>query len=202
MAIHYGNFIVDGILGTGNEASGGYIFPSTIGTSGQSFIVTSEGTIEFGDYDLSNYTLLSTTASISGDLQNQIDSITVPTSATFLSDYDARYVNESDLTVTLGNYTLLSTTSSISGALEAAKQDNITLLAGSNVTIIESPTDTWTISASISGGIEYVSAPAYPTDAGTQGQRAYSSNYVYECIATNTWVRYAAATSWGEVVQS
>jgi hypothetical protein len=56
-------------------------------------------------------------ASISGNLQSQISAITVPTSATFLSDYDARYVNESDLTVTLGNYTLLSTTESISASL-------------------------------------------------------------------------------------
>jgi hypothetical protein len=105
-----------------------------------------------GSGDLSDYTLLTTTASISGDLQSQISAITVPTSATFLSDYDARYVNESDLVVTLSDYTLLSTTASISGSLEASKQNNITLIAGSNVTITESPTDTWTISASVSGG--------------------------------------------------
>lgn len=67
--------------------------------------------------DLTNYTLLSTTATISGSLQSQINAITVPTSATFVSDYDARYVNEGDLLSTLGNYTLLSTTASISGGL-------------------------------------------------------------------------------------
>jgi len=44
--------------------------------------------------------------------------------------------------------------------------------------------------------LEYVSVPSSPTDTGTQGQRAYDSNYVYECVATNTWVRYAAASSW------
>lgn len=100
----------------------------------------------------------------------------------------------------LTNYTPLTTTSAISGNLQSQiidKQDNITLNSGSNVTIIESPTDTWTISASISGGgIEYVSAPSSPTDSGTRGQRAYGGNYVYECIATNTWVKYAAASSW------
>ena len=48
----------------------------------------------------------------------------------------------------------------------------------------------------IHNNIEYVSVPASPTATGIQGQRAYSSNYVYECIATNTWVRYAAASSW------
>ena len=89
----------------------------------------------------------------------------------------------------------------ISGDLQNqinSKQNNITLVAGGNVQITESPTDTWTISANISGGagIEYVSAPTSPTDTGTQGQRAYAGNYVYECIATNTWVRYAAASSW------
>ena len=43
----------------------------------------------------------------------------IPTSATFLADYDARYVNENDLSSTLNNYTLLSTTASISGSLLA-----------------------------------------------------------------------------------
>jgi hypothetical protein len=55
---------------------------------------------EIGAGDLSNYTLLSTTASISGDLQQQINSITVPTSASFLADYDARYVNVTGDTMT------------------------------------------------------------------------------------------------------
>jgi len=39
-------------------------------------------------------------ASISGDLQSQISGITIPTSATFLSDYDNRYVNISGDTMT------------------------------------------------------------------------------------------------------
>ncbi len=115
-----------------------------------------------GGIDLSAYTLISTTASVSAslaqdianldlDLQSQISAITVPTSATFLSDYDARYVNESDLTGTLGNYTLLSTTTSISGDLQSqinSKQDIITLVAGSNLSIVESPLNTFTISTS------------------------------------------------------
>jgi hypothetical protein len=42
----------------------------------------------------------------------------IPTSATFLTDYDDRYVNESDLPVTLSNYTLLSTTATVSGGLD------------------------------------------------------------------------------------
>jgi len=66
--------------------------------------------------DLSNYTTLSTTASISGDLKSQIDSITVPTSATFLSDYDARYVNESDLNIQTNQIGFGVATGTISGS--------------------------------------------------------------------------------------
>ena len=60
----------------------------------------------------------------------------------------------------------------------------------------------WTINTAgdtfigTSGVLSYVSAPNSPTDIGSQGQRAYDSNYVYECIDINTWVRYAAASSW------
>jgi hypothetical protein len=69
----------------------------------------------------------------------------------------------------------------------------INIEAGNNITITDDGDHTITIS---SGGIQYVSPPPTPTSPGVQGQRAYSSNFVYECIATNTWVRYAAATSW------
>lgn len=105
------------------------------------------------------------------------------------------------LTAVENSYATNATVQIVSGGLQTqinTKQNDITLVAGSNVIIVESPTDTWTISANISGssGIQYVSAPVSPTSSGTQGQRAYSSNYVYECIATNTWVRYAAASSW------
>lgn len=42
MINHFGNFILDDgcVLGIGAEISGGYVFPSTIGTSGQALIVT------------------------------------------------------------------------------------------------------------------------------------------------------------------
>lgn len=77
-------------------------------------------------------------ASISGDLQGQISAITVPTSATFLSDYDDRYVNESDLTDTLSSYTLLSTTASISGDLQGQIDElcvQSTGISGSDTTV-------------------------------------------------------------------
>jgi hypothetical protein len=55
---------------------------------------------EIGAGDLSAYTLLTTTAEISGNLQSQIDAITVPTSGTFVADYDNRYVNVTGDTMT------------------------------------------------------------------------------------------------------
>lgn len=119
---------------------------TSIASSGGTIIV-SQNVLDF-NLDVADYISKTEVASISGNLQQQISAITVPTSASFLADYDARYVNESDLEVTLSDYTLLSTTSSISGSLEASKQNNITLVAGANVSIVESPTDTWTISSS------------------------------------------------------
>jgi len=35
-----------------------------------------------------------------------------------------------------------------------------------------------------------------PTSTGIPGQRHYAAHYVYECVATNTWVRYAAESTW------
>ena len=45
-------------------------------------------------------------------------------------------------------------------------------------------------------GVEYVSAPATPTSTGTQGQFAYSGNYLYVCVATDTWIRTSAESTW------
>jgi len=42
---------------------------------------------------------------------------------------------------------------------------------------------------------QYASVPANQSSAGVKGQRAYASNYVYECVETNTWVRYAAEST-------
>lgn len=36
--------------------------------------------------------------------------------------------------------------------------------------------------------------PANPSSTGTQGQVAWDSNYVYVCIATDTWVRTEIST--------
>jgi hypothetical protein len=41
----------------------------------------------------------------------------------------------------------------------------------------------------------YVAVPSSETATGVKGQRAYDSTYVYECVDTDTWVRYAI-TPW------
>ena len=38
------------------------------------------------------------------------------------------------------------------------------------------------------------SVPVSSTDIGKTGQIAYDANYVYICVATNTWRRMAAST--------
>lgn len=46
----------------------------------------------------------------------------------------------------------------------------------------------------VDGLAAWVAAPATATAAGTAGQRAYDANYLYVCVATNTWKRTALAT--------
>ncbi len=38
-------------------------------------------------------------------------------------------------------------------------------------------------------------APSNQSSTGTKGERRYVSGFIYECIATDTWIRYAAATT-------
>lgn len=136
-----------------------------------------------------NITVNSQGIVISGSNLSYALTSSIPTSATFLDDYDARYANESDLTVTLGNYTLLSTTASISGSLQNqinSKQNIITLVAGNNVSIVETPTNTWTISASISGG-----------SSGIQGRKQLNATdvtYVITHPTIDTSVEFPVAT--------
>ena len=41
-----------------------------------------------------------------------------------------------------------------------------------------------------------VSEPALPGSTGAQGTWATGSGYLYFCIATDTWVRFAVVSSW------
>ncbi len=44
----------------------------------------------------------------------------------------------------------------------------------------------------------YTAIPPTPVSAGVQGQRAYDSVnlLMYECVATNTWIRWAITNAW------
>jgi hypothetical protein len=69
--------------------------------------------------------------------------------------YNTVTVNEQGIVTSGSNvdYATNSTVASVSGGLHdqlVLKQNEITLVAGSNITIIESPTDTWTISSTAS----------------------------------------------------
>jgi hypothetical protein len=44
-------------------------------------------------------------------------------------------------------------------------------------------------------GVKVVAVPALPTSAGSIGQIAVDSTYLYVCVGTNTWVR-VARTAW------
>jgi hypothetical protein len=99
-------------------------------------VTSADGTINVVNvglnYDLSvdDYISKTEVASISGDLEAQIDAIVIPDVSEFITEAEV---------------------ASISGDLQTqinTKQNIITLVAGSNVTITESPADTWTISTS------------------------------------------------------
>lgn len=83
--------------------------------------------------------------------------ITSATSGDIISWDGEKWVNAYNI----GNYSNNTTIASITGSLQSqinTKQNEITLVAGSNISILESPADTWTItstatsSPSVSGG--------------------------------------------------
>jgi len=49
--------------------------------------------------------------------------------------------------------------------------------------------------AGAGSGMNWVSVPASNSASGTRSQMAYASNYLYVCVATDTWIRSAAESS-------
>lgn len=43
---------------------------------------------------------------------------------------------------------------------------------------------------------QYVLSTPTPVGTGIKGQKYYDSTYLYECVSTNTWVRYLTDTTW------
>jgi hypothetical protein len=64
--------------------------------------------------------------------------------------------------------------------------------------ITDSDTLTGSFSVDVSGVTGEItlegSAPASATSSGTAGDIRYDANYLYVCVATNTWKRSALAT--------
>lgn len=54
--------------------------------------------------------------------------------------------------------------------------------------------DGWQFAVVGTDYMQLVSAPASATASGTAGQIAYDSEYIYVCVAANTWVRAALST--------
>lgn len=89
------------------------------------------------------------------------------------------------------------------GAISCLSGTTFALASGTTVneivTSISSPTDDQLATAQaieehILTGTE-ASAPSSSVDTGTDGQWAYSAGYMYKCVGTDTWVRWAVVTS-------
>jgi hypothetical protein len=66
---------------------------------------------------------------------------------------------------------------------------------GTNWTLTGGVTTTGSVTATQYRLSALNTAPASATDTGTTGEIRITNNYIYVCVATNTWVR-AALTSW------
>ena len=68
------------------------------------------------------------------------------------------------------------------------------VLIGSRIDSVNDTQVTYNFTvASVVGTIADVTAPASATSTGTTGQIATDVNYIYLCVATNTWKRVAIA---------
>ena len=68
------------------------------------------------------------------------------------------------------------------------------VLIGSRIDSVNDTQVTYNFTvASVVGTIADVTAPASATSTGTTGQIATDVNYIYVCVATNTWKRVAIA---------
>lgn len=105
-----------------------------------------------------------------------------------------------------GNTYPLSQTTTTGGALVSLNGVQQTPgsaynISGNVIVFTEIPLTTDTIdvryiASGQSGGLTLgAAAPATSTSAGSEGQVSYDSNYVYICVATNTWIRANIQTS-------
>lgn len=55
------------------------------------------------------------------------------------------------------------------------------------------------VETSLATKIDKVDVPSDATSSGTVGEIAIDSNYIYVCVATNTWKR-ASISTWGSEI--
>lgn len=94
----------------------------------------------------------------------------------------------SGVTGTPVNTWLKTVNSNVGTFGDAGKTVTITVDAKGRITAVTENT--------ITAGLTWVTAPATKTSAGTAGQIAKDSNYVYICTADNVWKRIAMVTNW------
>jgi hypothetical protein len=93
-----------------------------------------------------------------------------------------------------------ATTDSVMVSLNGVIQSPATYsVLGTNITFLETPLPTDIIdvrflATTVATRLASATAPSSATASGTPGQVAYDSNYVYVCVAQNTWVRAALST--------
>ena len=124
MTIHYGNLIVDGIVGVGETISGGYILPTTIGMSGDSLMVIDDGmgnkSLQFRDSTLipSNFKIITTNTVLDASSAYIVisggASVVILPSAVTLDHKFYRLSNLSGLTVTISGSHLIDYNASYS----------------------------------------------------------------------------------------
>jgi hypothetical protein len=88
--------------------------------------------------------------------------------------------------------------------LDAGLTNNIILANGTGAIKAQHDGSNWTLTGNVTatGSVTATqyhlsalnTAPASATDTGTTGEIRVTSDYIYVCVATNTWVRAALAT--------
>ena len=146
-------------------------FTLSSSTTTNSTIVTLNGVVQSpgNAYNISGTALVFTEAPKSGD------------------DIEVRFITNDYTPGTLiqDNDTSIRVSDSLANIVSKINNSNVVVTTTSSTTFSGSILGTGSI-ASIT-----TSVPATNNSAGTKGQIAYDSSYVYICVATNTWIRSA-----------
>jgi hypothetical protein len=116
----------------------------------------------------------------------------------------ARLIEGSDYTATDGSTVTLSVAASSGDVLELVAYKALNLITSSttgdhtvsgDLSVSGTATITGLIDGNISGQIRLEgTAPASASSTGTTGDIRFDSDFIYVCVATNTWKRVAIAT--------